>query len=45
MIRVMIFVPVIIMAVMLVVILILEAIDKFYYSRWIDEIMDEEEDE
>lgn len=41
----MIFVPVIIMAVMLVVILILEAIDKFYYSRWIDEIMDEEEDE
>lgn len=45
MIRAMIYVPVIILAVMLVIILILEAVERYYYNKWIDEIMDEEEDE
>lgn len=37
--------PVIILTIMLVVILVLEAVDRFYYCKWLDEIMNEEEDE
>jgi hypothetical protein len=44
MIRAMIYIPVIIMTVLLIVILVLEAVERYYYNKWIDEIMDEEDE-
>jgi hypothetical protein len=43
MIRAMIFIPVIIMTVLLIIILVLDVVERYYYNKWIDEIMDEED--